>query len=314
MHGDAQRAALRQRASPAGLGGHQVQHVPHPRGLDGIERLVLAVVPVLHAERGQVHLARRPDQLLEKHLRVLLRRARELVGKRAHRKRMRDVRHGPVPAHAHVRGRRRGLDLHVGHVPRDVGGAQLHLEAGACARVGPEQRHDRRERRSVEPRGHLARGVEPAFHVLRGDGVVVAVMDLVVARPDHLHRRADLLRQQRRLDDEVGLGLAAEPAADERHVQRDLRQVDPKRARPLPCAPSAGPATAPRSRTRRPSRLPAPPAAPSSRAPGAGRSSRRSRAWPPIPAPLSTSPWARMAVPLRLRRRFKFRAIGGRVV
>ena len=71
--------------------------------------------------------------------------------------------------------------------------------------------------------------VEPAFHVLRGDGVVVAVMNLVVARPDHLHRRADVLRQQRRFDDEVGLRLAAEPAADERHVQRDLRQVDPQR-------------------------------------------------------------------------------------
>ena len=210
--------------------------------------------------------------------------------------------------------RRRRLHLHVGTSHGDVGRAQLHLEAGAGARVGPEQRHDRRERRSVQPCGDLARAVEPALHVLRGHGVVVAVTDLVVARPDHLDRRADVLRQQRRLDDEVGLRLAAEAAAEQRHVQRDLRQVDAERGghflarrlRVLRRRPDLARAVLHAGQRRR-------------------RLHRRvrqmrdvvvgaRRAWPPIPSAAVTSPCARMAVPLPFDEASSAGAVGRRVV
>ena len=62
----------------------------------------------------------------------------------------------------------------------------------------------------------------PAVEVLRAHGVVVPVADLVLARPRDLDRAAHLPRQERRLDDVVGLRLAAEPAAQERDVNSDV--------------------------------------------------------------------------------------------
>jgi hypothetical protein len=63
--------------------------------------------------------------------------------------------------------------------------------------------------------------VEPRLEALDRDGVVVAVPQVILARPGELHRRAfHCLRDERRLDDVVGLGFAAEAAAEQRDVHR----------------------------------------------------------------------------------------------
>ncbi len=69
---------------------------------------------------------------------------------------------------------------------------------------------------AVQPRHHLAVGIEPGFEVLDRHRVEVVVVQVVLARPGQLHRLAvHLLRDQRRLDDEIGLRLAAEAAAEQ---------------------------------------------------------------------------------------------------
>ena len=76
----------------------------------------------------------------------------------------------------------------------------------------------------------LVAGVEAGLEAFRRHGVVEAVAHVVLARPHHLDRRAaHLLGQQRRLDGEVALGLAAEAAAEQRGVQRHLRRLDAER-------------------------------------------------------------------------------------
>ena len=92
-----------------------------------------------------------------------------------------------------------------------------------------ERPADGRRSDAVAPGHDLARGVEARVQALRAAGVVVAVAGVVVARPLHAHGHAHLARQQRRLDDEVRLRLAAEAAAEERDVDRDLRLLEPQR-------------------------------------------------------------------------------------
>ena len=86
---------------------------------------------------------------------------------------------------------------------------------------GGEGRRDARKHSAVQPGDSAAAGVEPRFQVLRRDGVIVAVMHVVVARPQDFHRRPDFAGQERRLHDEVGLRLAAEAPAEQRHVHAD---------------------------------------------------------------------------------------------
>ena len=73
----------------------------------------------------------------------------------------------------------------------------------------------------MAPAGDLAVRVQRGGQVLRADGVVVAVADLVLAAPLHLDRGADGLRQAHGLVDVVALALAAESAAAQRHVDAD---------------------------------------------------------------------------------------------
>ena len=101
--------------------------------------------------------------------------------------------------------------------------AHAELDVGRVLRVGREDRQDGRRRAAVQPRDRLAAGVEPGLEALDRHGVVEAVLEVVLARPGHLDRRAaHRLRQQRRLDHEVGLRLAAEAAAEQRDVDRHL--------------------------------------------------------------------------------------------
>ena len=64
----------------------------------------------------------------------------------------------------------------------------------------------------------LLSGIQRRLDPLDRGGVVEAVLDVVLAGPLHPHRRADLLRQERRLEHEVALRLAPEAAAEQRDV------------------------------------------------------------------------------------------------
>ena len=152
-----------------------------------------------------------------------------------------------------------------GDVVRRVGEPQVELEAERLA-ASAERRPDRREHRALQPRRRLAASVDRGLVIHRRRRVVEVEMDVVFARPDHLDRLAELLRQHRRFGRVVGLRLAAEAAAEQRHVADDVLLVDADaRPRPSP-APPADSASASRPRPcRSGSRRPRP-AAPSTRA------------------------------------------------
>ena len=88
---------------------------------------------------------------------------------------------------------------------------------------GVEDRHDRRRDAAMQPRHRHAVCIEPGFEVLDRYRVEVVVMQIVFARPDDLDRLAvHRLRQHGRLDAEIGLRLASEPAAEQRDVHGDV--------------------------------------------------------------------------------------------
>jgi hypothetical protein len=72
----------------------------------------------------------------------------------------------------------------------------------------------------------MAVAVEPRFQMLGADGVVVVVLDVVLARPGDLDRGADHARQQCRFGDVVGLGFAAKAAAEQGYVDRDVGFIE----------------------------------------------------------------------------------------
>ena len=75
----------------------------------------------------------------------------------------------------------------------------------------------------------LARLVDGHLHALDRRRVVERVADIVFARPLQQHRRAaELLRDERRLDHEIPLRLAAKAAAEQRHMHGDIleRQLE----------------------------------------------------------------------------------------
>ena len=75
----------------------------------------------------------------------------------------------------------------------------------------------------MSPCDHLAVLVEPRLKALERDCVIEVVVDVVLASPHDLDRRAaHRLRAQGRLDREVRLRLAAETAAQKGHVDRDV--------------------------------------------------------------------------------------------
>ena len=108
---------------------------------------------------------------------------------------------------------------------------EIELEAERLARARRERRGDRRKRRPVQPRRRLAAAVDRRLVIHRRRRVVVVETDVVFARPDHLDRLAELLRQHRRFGAIVRLRLAAEAAAEQRHVAGDVLLVDAQRRR-----------------------------------------------------------------------------------
>ena len=105
-----------------------------------------------------------------------------------------------------------------------------------------KSRTNGRKHRPLQPRRWLALGVHRSLHVHGRDRVVVVELDSSSRRPDNFHRLAELLREHRGFGHVVRLRLAAEAAAEQRHVAGDIFFRDPEflsRRFPAPPADSA---------------------------------------------------------------------------
>ncbi len=91
---------------------------------------------------------------------------------------------------------------------------------------GRERRGDRRKRRPLQPCRRPAAAVHGGLLIDGCRRVVVVEADVVFARPHDLDGLAELLGQDRRLGGVVRLRLAAEAAAEQRHVTGDVLLVD----------------------------------------------------------------------------------------
>ena len=153
-------------------------------------------------------------------------RRRQLVGERADREGVEDVLHRALPADPHMHLGGTALEADVGDGVRQVGQAEIQLPGVRAPSGGVEGRHDRREHAcdGATPRA-CRRSSTTARIILRRRGVVVSVPDVVLAGPGDLDGGADRLRDERRLGSEIGLRLAPEGAAQERHVRRDVGRV-----------------------------------------------------------------------------------------
>ena len=98
----------------------------------------------------------------------------------------------------------------------------------SCFGIGSEDRGDTGRNAAMQPGDRdFALRIQAGFQMLDRNRVKEVVVQIVVASPDDLDRLAvHRLRQQRRLDGEVGLGLAPEAAAEQGHVHRDVRRRD----------------------------------------------------------------------------------------
>ena len=93
-------------------------------------------------------------------------------------------------------------------------------KAAACTALATKVESNGRRHAAMPPGDHLAVLVEAGLDALDRNGVKEVVMDVVLPRPLHLDRRAELLRQQRRFEREVAFRLAPEAAAEQRDVAR----------------------------------------------------------------------------------------------
>ena len=154
----------------------------------------------------------------------------ELRDERLGRPGVHHIVHRPEPADADMRLRLAALHPDVRNVERRIDPSHAELDRARMLRIGHEVRHEGRRSAAMPPRDHLVVRVESRLEAISGHGVIEAVLDVVLARPHDLYRRAaDLLRKQGGLDREVALRLAAEPAAQQRAVDRHLLGLDAER-------------------------------------------------------------------------------------
>src|SRR5205085_11095922 len=97
----------------------------------------------------------------------------EHVGETMRRQRVEVVADGAEPANPHVRVGRSVLGADVRDVVRQIDEAEIELEAERLARAGRERRRDRREDRSLQPRGRAAAAVDGRLLIDRRRRVVV---------------------------------------------------------------------------------------------------------------------------------------------
>ena len=216
---------LRQRAPPPGLFGGELQHAAWrgrspSDGRSTRRRSCSPGGPAPPCERSTCRSG--PMSASRNSSGSLPAACGQLVDERADGEAVVDGVHRAVPADAGVRDGGAGLDAQVRDRVRDVARAVGELVAVGAGDVGGEARGDRRIGRAVAPGDDRSRAVEAGFEAVRGDAVVVAVLQVVLARPLHAHRGADLAGEPGGLAEEVGLRLAAEGAAEERHVDGDL--------------------------------------------------------------------------------------------
>ena len=101
-------------------------------------------------------------------------------------------------------GRRSVLASHVGDGVGHVGNALLQFTCAAIDHVGLERRLDRGKHRAMQPCGRPTVCCDSGFEMLGADGVIVVVLDLVLAGPCHLDGRAELAREQCGFGDVIG--------------------------------------------------------------------------------------------------------------
>src|SRR5438093_82729 len=81
---------------------------------------------------------------------------------------------------------------------------------------------DARPHDAVPPRRRCALRVERGLEDVVGGRTIEAVLEIVLARPDDLHRPTDGLRRLHRVGDEIGLPAPTEAAAEQRGVDGHL--------------------------------------------------------------------------------------------
>ena len=174
----------RQLLTPIAIRRGEIEHAAQPSGIDQIligdpgSELIDAVIRIVDddAQRLQVKGARGPEQLAQIFDRVLARR-RELVGKRADGKCMRNVVNRTVPADAHMVGHGSILAAHIGNVVGHVDDALAEFVAAAVNDIRLECRLDRRGDGAMQPRIGTAVLVERCLEVLRANRVIIVVLD-----------------------------------------------------------------------------------------------------------------------------------------
>ena len=194
--GDAPRAAGGKRRAPAGLARGQFEHRLVARGL--AEQAAPELEGIL--ARGVRHLVH--EALDDEPVLRGTDRAPEAEG-------------DPVvllhPLHPHVRNV-------VGHVARAFHRGRVNGSCLHAALLNQDAGADH----AIPPRHRLAFVVEGGLEDVVGRGTVEAVLEIVLARPDHLDGHADSLGCLQGVHDEVLLTPSAEAAAEEGGVDDDL--------------------------------------------------------------------------------------------
>ena len=222
MAGDAEPLPLGELLAPARFTRRRLHDAPQTPGVHRIPLGRLAVVPGV-AQHLRADLAGGADHLQQEILRIAARRRGQLGHERLDRERMGNVRDRPEPADPRVGDRLRVLDANVGNRERHVDDAHAELERRLVLCLDVEGRDDRGRHGAMQPRDRLALRVDAGLEMLDRHRVVIGVVQIVVARPRHLDGLAvDGLRQHRRLDAEVRLGLAPEAATQQGDVHGDI--------------------------------------------------------------------------------------------
>ena len=226
MRGKAQAAAGRHFLAPACGVACCLDHPAKTARVDGIARRILAIVPDIPLF-DRVDLAGGSDHLQQVIAMIAPRLVRQFGDKRLDREGMGDVGHRPIPADPGMGLCLRVLGPHVRDVEGHIGQPHAQLEGQLLHGVGREDRADGRRRRAVKPGDRAAVLVQPGLQAFDRNGVIEAVMQVVLARPGHLDGRAvHFPAEDGSLQHEVRLGLAAEAATQQGHVHRDVLGIE----------------------------------------------------------------------------------------
>src|SRR6185369_13761846 len=91
-----------------------------------------------------------------------------------------------------------------------------------------ESRRYRREGAALQPGSRSPLVVGSRLQVHGGHGVVIVVLDVVLAAPGYLYRLADLLGEKSRFGHVIRFRFTTETATQERHMTDDVLFGDPQ--------------------------------------------------------------------------------------